>query len=281
MKLLLCTDLDRTLIPNGAAPEDPAARGLLHTLCAHPGVTLVYVSGRDRQLVADALEAYALPRPAYAITDVGSTIYRLHGDTWQRLEPWLELLRREWPEGTVEQIKTVVDGVAGVVLQEPHKQNLFKVSYYVSLQQPTDDLRQKIAQTLSAAGIGANQIWSHDEVTRVGLLDILPTAADKYRAIRFLQKLLDFADTELVFAGDSGNDLQVINSDIPSILVANTAPDIKQAALDWARRRQRLGALYIARGAGPLASGNYSAGVIEGVCHFQPALQAWLKGRSL
>ena len=59
-RLLLCTDLDRTLLPNGEQPESPQARTLFARLAARPGVTLVYVTGRHRALVQAALDEYLL-----------------------------------------------------------------------------------------------------------------------------------------------------------------------------------------------------------------------------
>ena len=37
--ILLCSDLDRTLIPNGTQPESPQARPLLRSLAARPELT--------------------------------------------------------------------------------------------------------------------------------------------------------------------------------------------------------------------------------------------------
>ena len=42
--LLICTDLDRTLLPNGTAPESPSARGRFATVASHPEVALAYVT---------------------------------------------------------------------------------------------------------------------------------------------------------------------------------------------------------------------------------------------
>ena len=61
-RLLICTDLDRTLIPNGTQPESSAARKHFAMLVDHPDVTLAYVSGRHRALVEAAIERYRLPR---------------------------------------------------------------------------------------------------------------------------------------------------------------------------------------------------------------------------
>lgn len=45
--LLLCTDLDRTLLPNGSQPESEQARKKFHELVKQPQVTLVYVTVRQ------------------------------------------------------------------------------------------------------------------------------------------------------------------------------------------------------------------------------------------
>jgi len=64
-KLLLCTDLDRTLIPNGGEPESPDARTMFGRLAARPEVTLAYVSGRDADRVKTVIERFDLPTPDY------------------------------------------------------------------------------------------------------------------------------------------------------------------------------------------------------------------------
>ena len=62
-RLLLCTDMDRTIIPNGHQPEHPDARERFRQLCSLPAVKLVYVTGRHLQLVEQAIADYNLPEP--------------------------------------------------------------------------------------------------------------------------------------------------------------------------------------------------------------------------
>ena len=76
-RLLICTDLDRTLLPNGSQPESSGARELFRRVTSDPSVSLAYVSGRHQQLVLDAIREYAIPWPDWVIADVGSTIYRV------------------------------------------------------------------------------------------------------------------------------------------------------------------------------------------------------------
>ena len=84
-RLLLCTDLDRTLLPNGEQPESPSARALFARLAARPGVTLVYVTGRHRALVQAALDEYQLPG---AVADIlfSPSHSQLHG---RELAEWI------------------------------------------------------------------------------------------------------------------------------------------------------------------------------------------------
>ena len=46
-RLMLCSDLDRTLLPNGPQEESPEARPLLRRLAQRPDLVLAYVSGRN------------------------------------------------------------------------------------------------------------------------------------------------------------------------------------------------------------------------------------------
>ncbi|NNE62529.1 MAG: haloacid dehalogenase, partial [Gammaproteobacteria bacterium] len=74
-RLLISTDLDRTLIPNGPQPESSMARQRFARLAERPEVSLVYISGRDQKLVNRAVRNFCLPVPDYVISDVGSSMY--------------------------------------------------------------------------------------------------------------------------------------------------------------------------------------------------------------
>src|SRR5690606_34117869 len=116
---------------------------------------------------------------------------------------------------------------------------------------------------------------------RRGLLDVLPASASKLHAIRYLQGWLGVADAQLVFAGDSGNDMEVLVSEVNAVLVRNASPQVRDMALERSRQNGNPAALYLAQvmpGCG--MNGNYAAGVIEGVMHFVPALhEFWRQQR--
>ena len=106
----------------------------------------------------------------------------------------------------------------------------------------------------------------------VGLLDILPASANKLHAIRFLIEKEGFSEAETLFAGDSGNDLDVLLSSIPSVLVANADDEVQRAA-----RAAAPESFYLASGGFLGMNGNYSAGILEAVAHYRPELLSTIK----
>jgi len=277
--LLLCSDLDRTLIPNGAEPESPQARKVLAHLAAHPKLRLAYVSGRDKRLVDQAIREYELPEPDFVIGDVGTTMYRVIGGRWLANSVWQEEIGQNWRGSGHDDIVRMLNDleIDDFRLQPPEKQNRYKVSYFTSLSNGTQQLEDKITGILEDRGIAANVIWSRDDAARCGLLDILPRRANKLEAIRFLMAEERLDESRVVFAGDSGNDLDVLTSGLPAILVNNAADDVRRTALDRLSQTGRTGRLYPARGGWGQMNGNYAAGVIEGVVHFFPETAGWLK----
>jgi hydroxymethylpyrimidine pyrophosphatase-like HAD family hydrolase len=158
-------------------------------------------------------------------------------------------------------------------LQESSKQNTHKLSYYLPLYLDKDSIISLVESTLQKAGVDASVLWSVDEPKNIGLLDVLPKNATKLHAIDFLQHELGYDLDEVIFAGDSGNDLPVLTSHIQSVLVDNASDDIKRAAQQMSMHKGNASALYVARSDENDINGNYSAGVLKGVAHFAPNLK--------
>ena len=270
-RFLLCTDLDRTLIPNGAHPESPSAMQRFRHLVSREEITLAYVSGRHRALIEQAIAKYDLPQPDFAIADVGSTIYRIDASGWRQWDEWDAQIAPDWRGLAHDEICSLLSVFPALRLQEPEKQNRHKLSFYAPLETDTKELLGKMEVRLKQAGISANLIWSIDEAAAVGLLDILPASANKLHAITFLMRQQGFSRENTVFAGDSGNDLDVLNSGIQSVLVANADAETKRLAADG------TGCLYVAKGGYLGMNGNYSAGILEGLAHYLPEADVWLR----
>jgi sucrose-6F-phosphate phosphohydrolase len=279
-KILLCTDLDRTLLPNGKQPESPNARPLFTRFCQQEHVILVYVSGRDRRLLLQAIDEYNIPVPDYAIGDVGTSIYHIEQNRWQLDDNWSALQEADWRGKHREDLQGMLSPVSELILQEPEKQNTFKLSYYLPLDCDDKDVVRRMQSILDAEGINANIIWSIDEPNHIGLIDVLPKAANKLEAIRFLNRKLEIPLQRTVFSGDSGNDLSVLTSEIPSVLVANANDEVRQEALHLAKTHDSRDQLYLAHGDLLGLNGNYSAGILEGIYHYLADTRKWFEAQA-
>ena len=274
--ILICTDLDRTLLPNGVQPESAGARRRFAALASRPEVTLAYVTGRHRALVGQAISCYALPQPAYVIADVGTSIYQLTDGRWNAWDQWQREIAPDWNGADNTALRQLFADLSAARLQEAAKQSTYKLSYYVSLQAARGALLEEMRRRLNERGIRASLIWSVDEPAGIGLLDVLPGRATKLHAIEFLMQHKGFSLDRSVFAGDSGNDLPVLASAVPAILVANAAGEIREAATTHAEAAGNGAALYLAKGGFRGMNGNYSAGILEGLVHYMPQLADWI-----
>ncbi len=275
-RFLLCTDLDRTLIPNGQLPESPASRGLFMRLIDREESTLAYVTGRHRALIEEAISVFDLPQPDFVIADVGTTIYHVGTSGWKQWDEWDEQIAPDWRGLENEKLYQILKVYPELKLQEKEKQNRHKLSFYIPLETDVQGLVREMEIRLNHAGIKSNLIWSIDEEKGVGLLDVLPASANKLHAIRFLMEKNGFYHENTVFAGDSGNDLDVLLSDIPSVLVANAGPEVRIQATNADNNTY-----YVAKGDYLGMNGNYSAGILEGVAHYLPDVDQWLREQNL
>ena len=275
--ILLCSDMDRTILPNGLQDESPGVRSVLRLLVERPEIKLAYVSGRDRHLIQKAITEYDLPLPDYAVGDVGTTIYELTGSNWTPWEAWFKEIAKDWNGLEGEDLAEFLKGYNELKLQEQDKQSRFKLSYYADEGLDGHRLVDEIKRHLSGQGLSCRAIWSIDEQRGLGLVDVLPQRASKLHAIRYLMDQKGYLKSRVVFCGDSGNDLNVLTSDIQAVLVKNASEEVRREALEGIVKNGHEGTLYIARGDFMGMNGNYSAGVLEGLAHFEPDVRPWIK----
>jgi HAD superfamily hydrolase (TIGR01484 family) len=276
-RLLICTDLDRTLIPNGPQPESGEARKRFAALAARPEITLAYVSNRHRALIEEAIVTYRLPVPDFVIGEGGTSICRVGPGTgadlaWAHLDAWEDQVAKDWGGHTHGELRALLRDVPALRLQERNRQGRLKLSFYLPLYAEIDELAAAIHARLDPLGIRFSLVWSVEDIADVGLLDVLPAGASRLHAIGALMRELGFTAADTVFCGDSGNDLEVLASRIPAVLVANSRPDVQDLALELAAEAGTLAQLYIAEGGFLGMNGNYAGGMLEGIAHFHPGL---------
>lgn len=271
-KILICSDLDGTLLPNKRQPQSEKTLKIFSRFVTENDVMLAYVSGRDKSLIEKAINDFSIPYPDYAIGGVGTTIYT-PSNNWRHWLDWEDEIAKDWNGKKGKDLISILSDLDMLTLQEGEKQNNYKLSFYSKSQVNRDFLRDEILVRLHEAGVKASIIWSVDEQKGRGLFDILPERATKIHAIRFLMKKIGYDTTQTLFAGDSGNDLLALTSDLNAVLVNNSSTDLKKEALSIAERKGLHTSLYIARGNFHGMNGNYCGGILEGIVHFFPEIE--------
>lgn len=276
-KLLICTDLDRTLIPNGSQPESDGARQHFTTLVNRAEITLTYVSGRHQSLIKKAIQQYQLPLPDFVVGDVGTSLYHIDTERcWQRQTSWENNFSSDWANLHHSDLEKLLQGIQYLTCQEKTKQSPFKLSYYVPIQADRNALSDQIHERLSTTDAQFRLIWSSDEPNDIGLLDILPQGASKFHAVEALMREHGFDRSNTLFCGDSGNDIEVMASPISSVLVANSPEEIQLLARRLSNDNNVSEQLYIAQGDFMGMNGNYAAGMLEGIAYYHPDTVNWM-----
>lgn len=260
---LLASDLDGTLVPNGHRFDEKSVDRFATARKNNPKTALAYVTGRHLALAQKGVRTWGLPKPDFFITDVGTQIWRKKGKTW-RLDPhWKKRLASTWHDlprsKLVFLLKACHDACKGMVPQEPSKQSPFKQSYYTDPSDP--HIAAHVKHVLHAAGIHATVVFSVDEKQKRGLLDVLPKNAEKDAALDFLRKSMGLRKTDVLYAGDSGNDLSALTHGFHAVVVANAPPSFKREVLRVAEHKKSGARILI-------ASKNYADGVLQGARRF-------------
>lgn len=244
---IFASDIDNTLTGNLQALE--RLKKQIASLRKQKRLVLFLSTGRRLNQVMDGFENESIPQGDAIISQVGTEIY---------LPPYsLEMSPLpEWEKRLLQQFsrKRAVEflqGIDGLEMQPAKYNTSLKVSCYLDKTPHPDRAAARIQQRVARKGNGKYQvIWSSGRD-----LDIIPAAAGKGKAIRFLLDYLELASQKVIVAGDSGNDRTMFDEFSHGIVVANAQPELKKL------RNENRPSVYFAQTA-------YAAGVAEGLRHF-------------
>jgi HAD superfamily hydrolase (TIGR01484 family) len=258
---VLTTDLDGTLIPlegNEAHRQDLVSLSALLRLHQLP---LIFVTGRHAMSVQQALATHRLPQPDGIVCDVGTTILRKHVDgQFRPQDEYAQHLAELVGDWDIERIRSQLSQLLDIRLQEEEKQGCYKCSFYTQATQLEQDLI-RIRDRLHERNAPWSVIGSIDPFNNDGLIDVLPLGVSKSFAINWWAEFEDCAADEIIFAGDSGNDLAPLTAGYLAIVVANAADTVRNAARNAHQNAGWTERLY-------LAEHTATSGVLEGLRHF-------------
>lgn len=231
---ILGSDIDHTL--TGSAR---AAAALAEWHADRRGLFVV-ATGRSIVEARRILQDWSLPLPDVFVTAVGTEIHRRNdAGRWVLDADYAKLLDSDWKSAD---IAACVEA-AGIAWQADIEQRRWKFGCLGDSAE-ADRLRH----VLRAAGLAAKVIASHGR-----LIDILPVHGGKGKALTYLARCCGMTAADVIAAGDSGNDVDMLTSCGRGIVVGNALPEIADL--------QGLPHLYHARA-------SYAAGVLEGLTAF-------------
>ncbi len=111
-------------------------------------------------------------------------------------------------------------------------------------------------------------VYSVDETDNIGLLDILPKYATKLTALEYLRQKLGYSKDEVVYCGDSGNDILPLTFGYKSILVRNAIPEIKKTVRQLSIQKNVIDSLHIIKEGHGSLNGYYVSGILLGLLKF-------------
>lgn len=262
---ILATDLDRTLLPNGSWERDKNAISLFNELTEKHDILVVYVTGRNLNLTENAIREFGVRHPDILCGDVGTSIRKYVDGEWKFDDGWVNHVRKESPEWDAMAIREAVAGIDGLREQENEHQNQFKQSYYVEHEKKDQVLKR--VNDLVEGKFDEVIIYSFDSQDGKGLLDFLPASATKQTALEYVAEEFGTAKKDVVFCGDSGNDIFPLTAGFSGVLVKNADDQLVENVKKAMDQSPDL-KVYFATGNFKGLNGYYTSGVIEGAYHF-------------
>ena len=258
----LVTDLDGTLIPLAEEPANAAdLETLRRKLELHRG-EIAFATGRHFDSVLRAIDEFQLPTPKWIVCDVGTAVYLSNDNgSFVLAESYRRELLRITEGRDVQSLRSELLRLnPELSLQEEPKQREFKLSFYVDparMSAVVGTIHEQLARLAAPFEI----ISSLDPWQPRGLIDVIPRGASKASAVTWYAQETKIALEQVVYAGDSGNDLAALVAGCRAILVGNAAPELiaevqqRHLEADWQER------LYV-------ADGKATSGVLEGCYWF-------------
>ncbi|MEX6504496.1 glucosylglycerol-phosphate synthase [Pseudomonas zhanjiangensis] len=212
--MLLATDLDGTFLAGD--PEDRLS--LYQTIAAHPEIRLAYVTGRSLEAVLPLLADPTLPQPDYIIADVGASL--VHGDSLQPIQPLQSAVDALWPGEN--QVSGAIEGFA---LERQDVPQARRCSYYCS---PEEATNPALLQAVEA--LGCDLLYSAERY-----LDLLPKGVNKGSSLKALAEWLELDDDQVLTAGDTLNDLSMLDGQFKGVCVGSSEVALLQSTRQHSR----------------------------------------------
>lgn len=259
-RYLLATDLDGTFIPISGHSQNRDDLATIVNRLEQTGGTLVYITGRHLESVLDAISKESIPSPEWIVGDVGTSVFRRDGDTYQQHRGYTEHLLERTGGIRADHVGRQASAIELLRPQLPIQQGEFKSSWFCDADQ-IGQVVSRVEVMLDQSGLPFGVINSIDPITGEGLIDLLPVGVTKAHALSWLASELTYCDDDVLFAGDSGNDLAAMTAGYHAIVVSNATGTVREDARAFHQERGTADRLFE-------STLEATSGVLEGLEHF-------------
>ena len=199
------TDLDQNLLGDAASLPDFIDLMKVYRKCTTFGIA----TGRRLDAALRMMKRYGIPQPDILITSLGTEI--CYAPRLTRDSAWAEHIDHLWKPRA---IMRVLGDLPGIKLQPKTELSRFKISYYIDPEQAPG--LDEINSLLHQQELTANTFLSFGQ-----FLDVVPVRASKGFALRWYADQWDIPLENILVAGGSGADEDMMRGNTMAVVVAN------------------------------------------------------------
>lgn len=207
-RFVLATDLDGTFL-GGSDADRERLYGWIED--NRDTIGLIFVTGRDPEFIGELCDG-GVPWPEYVIGDVGTTIARVDVRSIVPIVPLEHDISEIWADSGAR-VRAALDGHPGLSLQPTSFR--YRVSYDLD-----PDVFDPAAHDI-VAELGHDTLVSDNRY-----FDVLPKGISKGPSLRKLVSHLSIAENRVLAAGDTMNDLSMLQCGLPAVAVGGSEQDL-------------------------------------------------------
>ncbi len=202
--------MDGTFLESSNRQKDE----LYQFLKDNPNFLLVFVTGRNTELILPVLDDMFIPTPDYIIGDVGATV--INGKTQEHIQPLQHNISKRWQEA-LKDISKIPELKSLDVQDQPQER---RKSFYIDEEKVDPQAIIKMLEACNCDVLHSNSIY----------LDILPKGVNKGATLHALIEQLGIPHENVMVAGDTMNDFSMYDKGYRGVVLNNSEQPLKDAA---------------------------------------------------
>lgn len=235
---MIITDLDQNLV--GDTESLTRLLDLLRT--NRKAVVFGIATGRRFDSALALMKKLGIPAPDVLISSLGTRIH--YGRDLNEDSLWADHIDHDWSPRRIRQLLAVMPGLE---LQEKIEQTPSKISYHFD---PAN--APPLAEIVTI--LRQHEITAQVNLSFGQFLDVLPSRASKGQALRYVAQRLDLVLDQILVAGGSGSDEDMMRGNTLAVVVENRHYEELSLLPEVDR-------IYF-------ADGRYAAGILEAIEHY-------------